>query len=205
VERLWRQEDLRVVKKQHKRRRLPNSTRPRQKALYGNHVWSIDFLTERLENGRVVRIVNIVDEYSRFSIALEGRYHFTAEHVIEVLGRSMVRYGIPGSLRCDNGPEFIAGALRNWLAETAVGILYIDPGSPWQNGYVESMNDKLRDELLNREIFSCLEELNVLLSDWRDYYNQERLHSALGYRTPAQVYDQYVNEGSKRGHVYPTR
>lgn len=198
IERLWRQEGLKVVKKQRKRKRLPDSTRPRQQALYGNHVWSLDFVTERLEDGRPVRIVNVVDEYSRFNIALEGRIHFSADAVIEVLGRSLVRYGIPGLIRCDNGPEFIAKALREWLAETAVGILYIDPGSPWQNGYVESLNDKLRDELLNRELFLSLEEVNVMLSEWRDYYNVDRLHSALDYQPPATVYDRYVKAGSLR-------
>lgn len=198
IERLWRQEGLWVRKRQRKRRRLPASTRRRQKALYGNHVWSLDFVSERLENGRQVRILNIVDEHSRFNIELRARFHFSAAHVIEVLGKAMVRYGLPSLIRCDNGPEFIAMALRQWLEETAVGILYIDPGSPWQNGYVESLNDKLRDELLNRELFVSLKEINVMLGDWRDYYNQERLHSSLDWQTPAQVYERFVKAASLR-------
>jgi len=137
VQRLWRQEGLKVPRKQRKRSRLGLSTAVRQQALYPNHVWSWDFLFDRTADGRSVKILNIVDENSRFNIVLEARRHFKADDVIEVLGRALVRYGIPGCIRSDNGPEFIANKLKDWVEDNGMGIMYIAPGSPWENPYVD--------------------------------------------------------------------
>jgi putative transposase len=192
VQRIWRQEGLRVVKKRHKRRRLSGSTVVRQAALYPNHVWSWDFVFDRSEDGRSLKILNIVDEYSRYSIALQVRRHFTAGDVMQVLGQAMLEYGIPGCIRSDNGGEFVGAKVKEWLAENGIGIMYIEPGSPWENPYVESFNGRLREEKLNRELFSHVLEAKVVLSDWRREYNEERPHGLLRRRTPKEVYEQRI-------------
>jgi len=188
VQRLRRLEGLKVAVKQEKRKRVGVSTTKRQQALYPNHVWSWDFIFDRTEDGRSVKILNIVDEYSRYSVLLEARRSFRAKDVRAALGRAMVHFGIPGCVRSDNGSEFVAGVIKAWLAENGIGITYIEPGSPWQNPYVESLNARLRDECLNREVFTSLLEAQVVLSDWQKDYNRERPHGALKFRTPAEVY-----------------
>ena len=204
IQRLWRKEGLKVSWKRTKKKRVGHSTTVTQAALYPNHVWSWDFVFDRTADGRQVKIFNIVDEYSRFNIALEAKRHFKGMDVIEVLGQSMVQYGIPGCIRSDNGSEFIHRKLKKWLSDHGIKIMYIEPGSPWENPHVESFNGKLRDECLNREWFLSLPEVCVTLSDHRKHHNTKRPHTALGYRTPAEVYDQYIKTGSHRAPVFKT-
>ena len=179
IQRLWRLEGLKLPQKAVKRRRISASTRVRQSALYANHVWSWDFLFDRTEDGRSVKILNIFDEYSRFNVTLNAQRHFRAEDVIGAFSQAMLCYGIPGCIRSDHGSEFIAKSVKRWLAENGVGIMYIDPGSPWQNCYVESLNSRLRDECLNTELFTSLPEAQLVIADWRDEYNNERPHGGL--------------------------
>ena len=187
VERLWRREGLKVPKKQPKRGRLwlNDGSCVRLRTQYKNHVWSYDFMTARTANGRAFRILNIMDEYSRECLGMLVARHITADDVIEVLSALFIMVGIPEHLRSDNGPELTAKALRQWLSNLGVNTLFIEPGSPWENGYIESFNGKFRDELLNREIFTTLWEAKVLIEGWRREYNEIRPHSSLGYRPPA--------------------
>ena len=187
VERIWREEGLKVPQKQPKRARLwlADGSCVRQRPLYPNHVWSYDFVMERTRDGRPLKLLTIVDEYTRECLAIAVRRRLTSREVQEVLGELFLRYGCPTHIRSDNGPEFIARALRAWYRILAVAPLFIEPGSPWENGYVESFNGKLRDELLNGELFYTLHEAQVLIERWRRQYNTQRPHSALGYRPPA--------------------
>ena len=187
VERLWRREGLKVSKKQLKRGRLwlNDGSCIRLRPQYKHHVWSYDFMTARTANGRAFRILNIMDEYSRECLGILVARHITADDVIEVLSTLFITVGIPEHIRSDNGPELTAKALRQWLSNLGVKTLFIEPGSPWENGYIESFNGKLRDELLNREIFTTLWEAKVLIEGWRREYNEIRPHSSLGYRPPA--------------------
>jgi putative transposase len=187
VERLWRREGLKVPKKQPKRGRLwlNDGSCVRLRPQYKNHVWSYDFMTARTADGRAFRILNIMDEYSRECLDILIDRHITADDVIEVLSTLFITVGIPEHIRSDNGPELTAKALRKWLSDLGVKTLFIEPGSPWENGYIESFNGKLRDELLNREIFTTLWEAKVLIEGWRKEYNEIRPHSSLGYRPPA--------------------
>jgi len=187
VERLWRREGLKVPKKQPKRGRLwlNDGSCIRLRPQYKHHVWSYDFMTERTAEGRAFRILNIMDEYSRECLDIVVERHITADDVTEVLSQLFITIGIPEHIRSDNGPELTAKALRQWLKDLGVSTLFIEPGSPWENGYIESFNGKLRDELLNREIFMTLWEAKVLIESWRKEYNEIRPHSSLGYRPPA--------------------
>ncbi len=187
IERLWRQEGLKVPPKQPKRARLwlNDGSCIRQRPEYPRHVWSYDFVADRTADGRPIRILTIIDEYTRECLALVVRRSLRSENVLEALTGLFVSRGTPVYLRSDNGPEFTAKAVRNWLARLNVQTLFIEPGSPWENGYVESFNGKLRDELLNGEIFYTLAEAQVLIERWRKHYNQRRPHSSLGYRPPA--------------------
>ncbi len=198
VQRLWRALGLKIAQKQQKRRRTGASTRQRQEALYPNHVWSWDFLFDRTEDGRSLKILNIVDEYSRYNMRLEVGRHFRGEDVISALGQAMLQYGIPGCIRSDNGSEFISDKVKQWLAENGIGIMYIEPASPWENPYVESLNNRLRDECLNRELISHLKEAQVILDDWREEYNQERPHGSLYGRTPQEVFAEFISPCSLR-------
>jgi transposase InsO family protein len=179
VERIWRREGLKVPKKQPKRGRLwfNDGSCVRQRA--------DDFVFERTHDNRPLRILTIVDEYTRECLALKSGRRITSEDVIHTLADLFIQRGAPVYLRSDNGPEFTARAIREWLERLKVRTLFIEPGCPWENGYVESFNGKLRDELLNREIFYTLTEAEVLLERWRKHYNTSRPHSALGYRPPA--------------------
>ena len=187
VERIWRQEGLKVPKRQPKRARLwlNDGSCVRLRAEHPNHVWSYDFMSDRTRDGRPLRVLNIVDECTRECLATVVRRQMKAEHVIESLDVLFLRRGIPEHLRSDNGPEFTAERVRTWLQRIGVKTLFIEPGSPWENGYIESFNGRMRDELLNGEIFYTLLEAQVLVEGWRRNYNEVRPHSALGYRPPA--------------------
>ena len=187
IERLWRREGLKVPKKQPKRRRLwlNDGSCIRLRPQHKNHVWSYDFVATRTSDGRAVRLLNIIDEYTRECLSIRVDRHITSEDVFEELSNLFITRGIPQHIRSDNGSEFTAKELRRWLGSIEVKTLFIEPGSPWENGYVESFNGRLRDELLNREIFTTLLEARVLIERWRSEYNEIRPHSSLGYRPPA--------------------
>jgi len=187
VERIWRREGLKVPKKQPKRGRvwLNDGSCIRLRPEYKNHVWSYDLMTERTHDGRAFRILNIIDEYTRDCLDMTVERKITAHQVIERLAHLFITKGIPEHIRSDNGPEFTAKAVRKWLERLGVKTLFIEPGSPWENGYIESFNGKLRDELLDREIFTTLLEAKVLIENWRREYNTIRPHSSLGYKPPA--------------------
>jgi putative transposase len=187
VERIWRQEGLKVPKKQPKRGRLwlNEGSCVRLRPERPNHVWAYDFVFDRTHNGRALKILTVVDEYSRECLGIEVARKLTSRDVLRVLAKLMLRCGVPDHIRSDNGPEFVAKAVRRWLTRLNVKTLFIEPGSPWENGYIESFNGKLRDELLNGEIFYTLYEAKVLIEMWRRHYNQVRPHSSLGYRPPA--------------------
>ena len=187
VERIWRREGLKVPKKQPKRGRLwlNGGSCIRLRPEHKDHVWSYDFMFERTNDGRAFKILNIIDEFTRESLSARVNRKITSQNVIDELFNLFIFRGIPEHIRSDNGPEFTAMAVRKWLNKLGVRTLFIERGSPWENGYIESFNGKLRDELLNREIFTTLEEARVLIEQWRMEYNQVRPHSALGYQPPA--------------------
>lgn len=187
VERIWRQEGLKVPQKQPKRKRLwfNDGSCVRLRPLYKNHVWSYDFVADRTSNGKAIRMLNIIDEFTRECFVIRCERKIKAIDVIETLAELFITRGAPDFIRSDNGPEFIADILREWLNRLGVKTLFIEPGSPWENGYIESFNGKLRDELLNGEIFDTLKEARVVTEQWRKFYNTKRLHSSLGYRPPA--------------------
>ena len=187
VERIWRQEGLKVPQKQPKRGRLwlNDGSCIRLRPKHKNHVWSYDFVHERTHDGRPLRMLTIIDEYSRECLAIPVERRFSSTDVLMTLASLFIQRGTPDYIRSDNGPELTAKVLRGWLKRLGVKTLFIEPGSPWENGYNESFNGKLRDELLNREIFYTLWEAKVLVEQWRKEYNQVRPHSSLGYRPPA--------------------
>jgi putative transposase len=188
IYRLWVQEGLKVPQKQRKRRRLGHSENScvRRKAEHKDHVWTWDFIHDRTTNGRPLKWLSIVDEYTRECLALEVDRSITAEKVIDVLAELFRIRGVPKHIRSDNGPEFIAQAIRRWLTLAGVETLYVAPGSPWENGYAESFHSRLRDELTNREEFTNLAEARYMADAWRLDYNHRRPHSSLGYQTPAE-------------------
>jgi putative transposase len=186
VQRVRREQGLQVSKKQRRMRRVGLSTAQRQRATKPNQVWSWDFVEDQTENGTRFRILTLIDEYTRRCLATHVAWSIRAVDVITVVEAAMERYGVPEHLRSDNGPEFIAYAIRDWLQERQVKAIYIKPGSPWENGHIESFHDKLRDELLNREVFGRLLEARVVIEQWRCEYNQNRPHSSLGYQTPEE-------------------
>ena len=185
--RLWKKEGFKVPRKQHKKRRLGCSANSivRRRAEQRNDVWTWDFIHDRDMAGRPLKWLSLVDEHTRECVALEVERSLTATEVIEVLSAAVLRRGAPRHIRSDNGPEFIAAAIRRYLELTQVQTLYVEPGAPWENGFVESFHGRLRDELLNAELFANLREAKFLAARWRDEYNQRRPHSALGYQTPA--------------------
>jgi len=187
VERIWRAEGLRVPRRQPKRKRLwlNDGSCIRLRPEHRDHVWTYDFVFDRTVDGRPLKLLTLLDEYTRECLALEVSRHFTNEELQRVLGRPFVHRGIPRYVRSDNGPEFMAIAVREWLERVGVQTLFIEPGSPWENGYIETFNGKLRDELLNGELFTSLREAQVVIEAWRREYNQVRPHSSLGYRPPA--------------------
>ena len=187
VERIWRAEGLKVPPRQPKRGRLwlNDGSCLRLRAEYPRHVWSYDFVADRTHDGRALRMLNIIDEYTRECLAIRVARSLKTEDVQAALTDLFCRRGVPVHLRSDNGSEFSNKQIRTWLSELGAKTLFIEPGSPWENGYIESFNGKLRDELLNREIFYTLQEAKVLIEQWRKEYNTVRPHSALGYRPPA--------------------
>ena len=189
VHRLWREEGLKVPDKQHKRRRLLGDSEngcKRKRAEHKDHVWSYDFVIDRTEDGHRLKMMPIVDEYSRECLTIEVERSITAEDVVTTLARLFRQRGEPSFIRSDNGPEFIAEAVKGWLEVSGVRTLYIEPGSPWENAYSETFISRFSDELLKREVFTNLLEAKVLVEEYRNHYNCERPHSALGYRTPAE-------------------
>jgi len=187
VERIWRAEGLKVPKKQPKRGRLwlGDGSCIRRRPEYQDHVWSYDFVADRSSDGRGLKFLTVIDEYTRECLAIDVSRSIKSGDVMERLADLFASRCVPRYIRSDNGPEFIATRLRQWIGDLGAEPLFIEPGSPWENGYCESFNGKLRDELLDRERFDTLAEARVLTARWRRYYNRERPHSSLGYRPPA--------------------
>lgn len=187
VERLWRMEGLKVPQKQPKRKRLWLNDgscirlRPERK----NHVWSYDFVADWTSSGRSIRMLTIIDEFTRECLAIKVGRALTSYNVIDQLTELFITRGTPDHIRSDNGSEFTAKVIRGWLGVCEVKTLFIEPGSPWENGYIESFNGKLRDELLNGEVFDTVLEAKIIIEQWRGEYNTERPHSSLGYLPPA--------------------
>lgn len=187
VERLWRQEGLKVPARQPKRARLwdGDGSCIRLRPEHRNHVWSYDFVETRTHDGRKFRMLNVLDEFSRECLAIRVDRKLKAADVIDVLSDLFILRGVPAHIRSDNGPEFIAKSVQSWIAAVGARTAYITPGSPWENGYVESFNAQIRNELLNGEIFYTLKEAQIMIEGWRRHYNTVRPHGALGYRPPA--------------------
>jgi transposase InsO family protein len=187
VERIWRREGLKVPQKQPKRGRLwlADGSCVRLRPQYRNHVWSYDFVEDRTHEGRKYRMLNVIDEFTHEALAIRVKRKLNSTDVIDVLSDLFLTRGIPGHIRSDHGPEFVAEAVRNWIAAVGARTAYIEPGSPWENGYVESFNARLRDELLNGEIFYSLREAQIVIESWRRHFNAVRPHQSLGYRAPA--------------------
>lgn len=189
IQRLWREEGLRVPPKRRKRQRLGDSTVPadRLRAEHPDHVWALDYQFDVTTAGRTIKILHVVDEHTRESLADVVAWSIDADATVEVLDQIVAQRGChPGFVRCDNGPELTANALRDWCRFAGTGTAYIDPGAPWQNPWVESYGSRMRDELLAINTFDTLLEARVLAADWRQEYNTYRPHSALGMDTPAE-------------------
>lgn len=187
VQRIWCREGLKVPAKQKPRARLwlNDGSCIRLRPEHPNHVWSYDFVSARTHDGRKLRLLTLIDEFSRQCLAITVARRLNSLNVIETLAEAMLIYGIPQYVRSDNGPEMTAKVVREWLPTLGTSPMYIEPGSPWENGYNESFNGKLRDECLNEEIFYSLKEAQVVIEQWRKHYNTKRPHSSLGYRPPA--------------------
>ena len=187
VERIWRREGLKVPHKQPKRGRLwlNDGSCVRKRSEYRNHVWAYDFVHDRTHDGKAFKMLTVIDEYTRECLAIKVDRKLNSEDVVDILGDLFLFKGIPDYIRSDNGAEFTAKLVRGWLGRLGAETLFIEPGSPWENGYNESFNGKLRDELLNGEIFYTLNEAKVLIEQWRRHCNTIRPHSSLGYRPPA--------------------
>lgn len=185
VERVYREAGLTLPRKRRKRRKgTPGEERPFS-ARAPNEVWSCDFVHDRTEYGRRLKILTVVDEYTRECLEIRVEKRMTSLDVMETFDELFHERGTPSHIRSDNGAEFIAKKLATWLQEQGVRPVYIEPGSPWENGYIESFNGKLRDECLEEEMFWSRGEAQVIVDWWRDVYNQERPHSSLGYETPS--------------------
>lgn len=202
VQRVRRAEGLQVRKKQRKSRRLGESTGQRRRATRPGEVWSWDFVHDMTERGSRFRMLTLIDEYTRQCLAIHPAWSIRAVDVIEVVQRAMKKYGQPEHLRSDNGPEFIAYAIGDWLKDLSIRTIYITPGSPWEQAYIESFHDKFRDECLNRELFGTLAAARVIVEQWRVEYNQERPHSSLGNRTPEEFAAQ-CNRRLRSGSALP--
>ena len=196
VERLWHQEGLQVPRKQRKKRRVGSSENGcvRLQASHPNDVWSYDFLFDRTESGRRIKILVVIDEFTRECLAIRVASRIKSSDVAGILAAIMVERGAPSHVRSDNGPEFVAKSVRRWLKKCNVSTAFIAPASPWENGFVESFNAQLRNELLNRELFPTLAEAKYLIEDFRRTYNEERPHGSLKMRTPAE-FAKLVNDG----------
>jgi transposase InsO family protein len=188
VQRIWQKEGLQMPyrRKFKKAKGSSENSCTVKKAEHINHVWTYDFMSDQTEDGRKLKFLTVLDEFTRESLTIEVGRSIKAKDVIAVLEYLFLVRGIPGFIRSDNGPEFIADAIKKWLGEKNVQTLYIEPGSPWENGYIESFNGKFRDEVLNMEIFHSVKEAKVIAESWRLEYNNHRPHSSLGYMTPAE-------------------
>jgi putative transposase len=184
VHRLWRQEQLSLPRRRSRRRRSNRKVLPVITATCPNQVWTYDFVHDACANGQRLKILTVIDEFTRESLAIEVATTLRADAVLQVLARLVAQYGAPAYLRSDNGPEFVAQAVRRWLHVQQVQTAYIAPGSPWQNAYGESFNGRLRDECLNLEWFRNVHEARVVIGAWRRHYNEDRPHSSLDYQTP---------------------
>ena len=187
VERIWRREGLKVPAKQPKRSRLwlADGSCLRLRAERPNHVWSYDFVEDRTHEGRKYRMLNIIDEFTHECLAIRIDRKLKSVDVIDVLSDLFILRGVPERLRSDNGPEFVAKAVQDWIAAVGAKAAYVAPGSPWENGFIESFNARLRDELLDGEIFYSLAEARIVVESWRRHYNAKRPHASLGYKPPA--------------------
>ncbi|MGB6922773.1 MAG: IS3 family transposase, partial [Methyloceanibacter sp.] len=187
VERIWRREGLKVPRRQPKRGRLwlNDGSCIRLRAEHRNHVWSYDFVEDRTHDGRKYRMLNVIDEFTHECLAIRIDRKLKAVDVIDVLSDLFILRGVPGHIRSDNGPEFVAKAVQEWITAVGARTAYIAPGSPWENGYIESFNARLRDELLDGEIFYTLKEAQIIIESWRRHYNAVRPHASLGYKPPA--------------------
>ena len=185
VERIWREHGLAVRRRRHRRKVRTGAGVP-VAAVYRNHVWTYDIVYDAVASGRTLKVLTIVDEFTRVALAVHGAHSITARTVKDVLAELFVRHGAPAVMRSDNGGEFVASEIVDWLKETGTGTFHIDPGKPWQNGYGESFNSRLRDECLNEHEFWSLAHARVLLERFRVEYNSEHLHSSLGYKTPEE-------------------
>tara|TARA_B100000809_G_scaffold52071_1_gene47323 strand:+ start:338 stop:1264 length:927 start_codon:yes stop_codon:yes gene_type:complete len=193
VHRLWKEEGFKVKRKPRKRRALGPSPELAHKATHPNDVWCYDFIEDRTERGGKLRMLTVLDEFTRESHAIRVERSITSQQVIDTLQWLFMMHGTPKHIRSDNGPEFIAKALRNWLSERGTQAVYIEPGRPWQNPYIESFHDKLRDECLNMELFTDGHQAQQVIEHWRKEYNEQRSHSSLNYMTPGDFADQYRN------------
>ena len=187
VQRIWQKEGLQVPyrRKFKKAKGSSENSCAVKKAEHPNDIWTYDFMSDQTEDGRKLKLLTVLDEFTRESLAIEVDRSIRAKDVIAVLEYLFMVRGVPRFIRSDNGPEFIADAIKKWLKEKHVETLYVEPGSPWENGYIESFNGKLRDEVLNREVFYSVKEAKVIVESWRLEYNNHRPHSGLGYMTPA--------------------
>ncbi len=201
VERIWRREGLKVPLKQKPRGRLwlNDESCVRLRPEHVQHVWSYDFISTRMHDSRSVRLLNLIDECPRNCLLIRAERRWSSATVIEALADVKVRKGVPEHIRADNGPEFVATDLRKGLAATGARTLFIEPGSPWESGYCESFNSKLRDEFLNGKIFYSITELRVLVERWRVHFNTVRPHSSLGYKPP--VPEAWLANDKRRGEV----
>lgn len=187
VERIWRREGLKVPARQPKRGRLwlNDGSCVRLRAEHRNHVWSYDFVEDRTHDGRKYRMLNVIDEFTHECLAIRIERSLKSADVIDVLSDLFILRGVPGHVRSDNGPEFVAKAVQKWIGAVGAKTAYIMPGSPWENGFIESFNARLRDELLDGEIFYSLAEAKIIIESWRRHYNTVRPHGSLGYKPPA--------------------
>jgi putative transposase len=190
VYRLWKVEGL-SLKKRFKRKKAAVIRGEMKRAAYPNQVWTYDFIDDVTEKGHQIRILNIVDEFSRECLAIRAGRSITSVEVIEVLDYLSLQRGIAEYIRSDNGPEFIAHAIKEWLSSHGAKSIFINPGCPWENSYIESFHGKLRDECLNQEIFSSVEQAGIVLENWREEYNNYRPHSSLGWLSPVEYVHKY--------------
>ena len=194
VRRIRGEEGLQVRKRQRRLRRVGPTESKRRVATYPGEVWSWDFVSDQMANGSRFRILTLIDEYTRQCLALQAGWTIRATDAIAVIAKAMATYGNPTHLRSDNGPEFMAHQLQDWLKAKQVKTLYITPGSPWEQAWIESFHDKLRDELLNREWFTSLLQTQCLLNQWRCEFNEDRPHSSLANQTPEEFAAHYQRE-----------
>lgn len=198
VQRLWQKAKLQLTRKPQRKRAKASVAANPLAATHPNHVWTYDFVFDRCVNGQKLKMLTVEDEFTREGLAIEVATSIKAEKVILVLARLIADTGAPECMRSDNGPEFIAAEIKRWLEDKKIRAYYIEPGCPWQNGKGESFNGKFRDECLNMELFQNTTQAKVVIEIWRRFYNEERPHSSLGYRTPREFYELHKNKSKNR-------